>query len=101
MDENDDIKHRAAVVLTNVMTHDKEATSEIIKSEIFDILTAYAAGTTGCPAVVTDMSVNILKMLVEEKFVEANDEGKPYRPQYEPMPEADEEINQDSDSDLD
>ena len=35
-----------------------------------------------------------------EKFVEANDDGKPYRPQYEAMPEADEEIGEE-DSDLD
>ena len=58
------------------MTHDKFAAEEIVKSEIFDILTAYAAGKELCPDVVSDLAVNILKMLVEEKFVEANDDGK-------------------------
>ena len=86
------------------MTHDKFAAEEIVKSEIFDILTAYAAGKELAPPVVTDLAVDMLKMLVSEKFVEANDDGKPYRPQYEAMPEAmpeaDEEIGEE-DSDLD
>ena len=100
LDERDEIKHRAAVILSNVMTHDKFAAEEIVKSEIFDILTAYAAGKELAPPVVTDLAVDMLKMLVSEKFVEANDDGKPYRPQYEAMPEADEEIGEE-DSDLD
>ena len=96
LDEEDAIKHRAAVVLTNVLTHDKAAAEEIVKSEIFDILTAYAAGKETCPPVVSDLAVDMLKMLVSERFVEANDKGQPYRPQFisEDAPdEVDEEIS--------
>lgn len=103
MDENDHIKHRAAVVLSNVLTHDKFAAEDIVKSEIFDILTAYAGGKEVCPPVVSDLAVDMLKMLVSEKFVEANEKGVPYRPQFvsdEAPEEVDEEIGG-SDSDLD
>lgn len=87
-------------MLTNVLTHDKFAAEEIVKSEIFDILTAYAAGKETCPGVVSDLAVDMLKMLVSEKFVEANDKGEAYRPQFisdEAPEEIDEEINAESD----
>ena len=107
LDEEDSIKHRAAVILTNVLQHDKFAAEEIVKSEIFDILTAYAAGKETCPGVVSDLAVDMLKMLVSEKFVEANDKGEAYRPQFqsdEAPTEVDEEVRvsgSDEDSDLD
>lgn len=79
LDERNAVKHRALVVLSNVMTHDKFAAEEIVKSEIFDILTGYASQKVQCSPVVIDLACDILKLLVTEKFVEETDTPKATR----------------------
>ena len=61
------------------MTHDKFAAEEIVKSEIFDILTGYASQKVQCSPVVIDLACDILKLLVTENFVEETDTPKATR----------------------
>ena len=101
LDERNEIKHRALVILINVMTHDKFAAEEIVKSEIFDILTGYASQKQPATPVVVDLACDILKMLVTEKFVEETDNpGMPTRGASSTIT-VDEEIDVDSDDDHD
>ena len=72
-----EVKHRALVVLINVITHDKFAAEEIVKSEIFDIITGYASQKVAASPVVVDLALEILQLLVTEKFVEETDNAVP------------------------
>jgi hypothetical protein len=72
-----EVKHRALVVLINVITHDKFAAEEIVKSEIFDIITGYASQKMPATPVVVDLALEILQLLVTEKFVEETDSAIP------------------------
>ena len=77
------------------MQHDKFAAEDIVKSEIFDILTGYASQKAPCTPVVSDLACEILKMLVTEKFVEETDTpNMPSRGQGWEGP-VDEEIGED------
>ena len=80
------------------MTHDKFAAEDIVKSEIFDILTGYASGKAPAPPVIVDLSCEILKILVTEKFVEETDDVNMPRRAFQSTDYAvDEEIDGDSD----
>lgn len=101
LDERNAVKHRALVVLSNVMTHDKFAAEEIVKSEIFDILTGYASQKVqGLTPVIIDLACDILKLLVTERFVEETDTPKVTRGSSGVI-KADEEIGDDSGEDYD
>jgi len=77
LDEMHEVKHRAMVILINVITHDKFAAEEIVKSEIFDIITGYASQKVTATPVVVDLALDILQLLVTEKFVEETDNAIP------------------------
>lgn len=79
LDEMHEVKHRAMVILINVITHDKFAAEEIVKSEIFDIITGYASQKVTATPVVVDLALDILQLLVTEKFVEETDNAIPSR----------------------
>jgi len=83
------------------MTHDKFAAEEIVKSEIFDILTGYASQKQACTPVISDLACDILKMLVTEKFVEETDTPSMPRRAGGYSGPVDEEINPDDDEDHD
>lgn len=61
---------RGLVLVRNIIEHDKLATEEIVKSNLFEILVAHSRDTEPQNKQVMELSLDILNKLAEDKFIQ-------------------------------